>query len=306
MDGRSLSEISGVPEPASRELIIPRSHDLAKRYIHKGQYRLTGDEAICHPERVKEKTEYVLRNTEHKIAGCASAYLHEAGEDKKGVIALKPRLAAAEKDAFYLSDFYGMVREEGDKICYIVDKMTRSKDVRYIIYMGVIFSLAPSGEKRDYDILALIEKIIDRHNNTNPEERIDSDHYREVYRQHEQNGTLNLLNDEYGLSKYIRTDGEIPFDAFLESLDRKLIHKLVVNSLDNIVKAKAPRVPYPYVPVARHMLIEETDENDRRLFYPERMKEIIDELECNSNLILKKYGYRIDIADLLGDTGFFR
>ena len=303
---RNLSELSGVPEPVTLSEIVSCSYGLAKRYIHKGQYRLTGEEAIHHPERVEEKTEYVLRDTEHKIAGRASAYLHEGEEDKKGIIVLKPKSGTAEKDIFYLSDFYGAVRQEGDKICYMIDRMTRSKDVRYIVYMGVIFSLAPSGEERDCDIITLIEKINDRHDNNNPEERIDSDHYADVYRQHEQNGTLTSLSDEYGLSEYIGTDAEISLGAFLESLERKLIRKLVINSLDNVVKAKAPKVPYPYVPAARHMLLEETDESDRRLFYPERMKEIIDELECNSNLILKKYGHKIDIADILGDTGFFR
>jgi hypothetical protein len=306
MDGKSLSEISGVPEPGTLSEILPSSYRLAKNYIHKGQRRLTGEHAIRHPERVKERTEYVLRDTEHKIAGCASAYLHEAGEDKKGIVVLKPRALEAESDALYLSDFYQMVREEGDKICYMVDKMTHSKDVRYIIYMGVVFSLAPSGKERDCDIITLIEKIIDRHNNTNPEERIDRDYYREVHRRHEKNGTLTSLRDEYGLSRYTRRGGEIPLDAFLKALDRKLIHKVVVNSLDNIVKAKAPKVPYPYVHVARRVLLEETDEKDRRLFYPERMKEIIDELEHNSDIILKKYGHRIQISDLLGDTGFFR
>jgi len=298
MDGRSLSDISGVPEPVSRELIVPRSHDLAKRYIHKGQYRLTGEPFIRHPERLEKLASDVLQDTEFKTSARASALVHEGAEDSNIII-------FDQQPCLY--NFYSQVEEEGKRICYIVDKLTHKKGtIRYIVYMHQIFNLAPSGETRDLDIITLAMKILDRYENTNPRQRIKKDHYREEFREFKGQGREQELIEKYKISEYIRPGKKLTADMLISSVEEKIVRKLLVNAIDNI-GPYLPRIEYayPYLWAAERVLFEDLGESDKRLFYPYAMKEIKEECECNSDIIIKKYRDRFKM-EWIGDLGYFR
>ncbi len=299
MDGRSLSDISGVPEPASRELIVPRSHDLAKRYIHKGQYRLTGEPFIRHAERLEKLVSDVLQDTEFKTSARASALVHEAAEDSNIII-------FGEEPC--LCNFYRPVEEEGKRICYIADKLTHKKGtIRYIVYMHQIFNLEPSGDTRDLDIITLTMKILDRYENTNPRQRIKKDHYREEFREFKGQGREQELIEKYKISEYIRPGKKLTDDMLISSVEEKIMRKLLVNAIDNIGRPYLPRIEYtyPYLWAADRVLFEELGENDKRLFYPDAMKEIKEECERSSDIIIKKYSDRFKM-EWIGDLGYFR
>src|SRR4030043_1762739 len=298
MDDRSLSEISGVPEPASREMIVPRSHDLASRYIHKGQYRLSGERFMRHPERLEKLAYDVLQDTEFKTPARASALIHEGGEDSNMII-------YGEEPCLY--NFYHEVQEDGRRICHIVDKLTQKKGtIRYIVYMHQIFNVAPSGETRDLDMLALVMKILDRYENTNPRKRMNKDHYREEFKEFKGQGRAQELVEKYKISGYNKPGEKLTDDRLISSLEENLIRKLLVNAIDN-TGPYLPRVEYayPYLWAANQILTEDLRESDRRLFYHDAMKEKMEECSCNSDIIIKKYRDRFKM-EWIGDLGYFR
>ena len=299
MDGRSLSEISGVPEPASLSEILPCSYGLAKNYVHKGQYRLTGEPFIRHPERLERLTRDIFRDTEFKTSARAAALVHESAEDSNiTVFGEEPCLC----------NFYRSVEEDGKRICYIVDKLTHKKGtIRYIVYMHQIFNLAPSGETRDLDIITLIMKILDRYENTNPRKRINKDYYREEFREFKGQGREQELIEKYKISEYIRPGKKLTADMLVNSLEEKLVRKLSVNAIDNKGLPYLPKIEYayPYLWAADRVLFEELSEYDKRLFYPEAMREIKKGCGCNSDIIIKKYRDRFKM-EWIGDLGYFR
>ncbi|MEM7816087.1 MAG: hypothetical protein QXN71_03140 [Candidatus Aenigmatarchaeota archaeon] len=294
MAQKSLSEISGVPEPESRDFVLQRSRELARRYIHKCQRRLTGEPFIRHPERLEKLVCSVLKETELKIPARASALVHECSEDSNiQVFGEEP----------CLSNFYKNVENDGKSICYIVDKLTHKKDIRYIVYMYRLFRLAPSGKERDLDLLTLIIKMLDRYENTNPKDRINKDYYVDEFREFKKQGRERELLKKYNIRNSNRRLSE---REFLDLLGEKLVRKLLVNAIDNT----GPYLPkieysYPYLWAAEKVFSEELTEEDRRLFYPDVVNEIMDECKHNSEAIIRKYRDRFRM-EWISDLGYFR
>jgi len=303
--GRSLSEISGVPEPIEPEEIVPSSERLAE-FMHKGERRLNGEPYINHPKRVKSLGNQVLKETEYKIIGQASFLCHDLGEI--GVAIFDPFGKTTDDNPSSLNYFFRNVRKPGDGICYIVKELTNLPGISYMVQMrGGALNVAPASDEicRPLDILKVIGKGLDMLDNVNPEETVDEDYYKEVYRGHAEKGDVRLLKTLHNLSEYFEKGEEISSEEmFIKALKEKLADKLLSKAIDSIDPYVEPSSSYPYLPVVERLLFQQSNEMDRALFNQDAMRDILGEWKSKSDIIIEKYGK--GKIYLVHSTGYFR
>ncbi|MCX6814265.1 MAG: hypothetical protein NTY20_01250 [Candidatus Aenigmarchaeota archaeon] len=313
MDFQNSGLIGSFSEQDLADLPIGEKMRLQCRQIareaYKGQYRDTGEPYIIHPLEMEEIMGYILQPTNYKDIILCATDLHDVPEqgkiDGKPVEVFNPYsrlrpysgLPRNFKEGFvYLNILLADFGKEGKMVCYIDDKITHRPNMKYMGYMEKeIFSLS---RRRNLDIGKITIKIADRKGNTKPEEIIDEDFQRKRFNECQEKGELESLIKKYKpfrwASKCIAPERDISFDDFFRLMQEALIRKRLANAFDNVSI---------YLPKAEALLIKSAREKDKRLFYKDRLEDVIKECWYNSNIIIEKYKYDYLDEELIANLG---
>ncbi|MFH1637360.1 MAG: HD domain-containing protein [Candidatus Woesearchaeota archaeon] len=279
--------------------IIEYCSELAKE-AHKDMTRDTGEPYFLHPQEVACLVDKLLLKTRFKEAGVAAAYLHDVVEDVEEFDVCHPPGEIFKmflpSDKTYINNLLLAAGDTGNKICYILDKVTLRDSTSYAEYMDKIFSMFPSrGYMRSLDIISLVLKFADRTVNCLPGEVLNKRVLLAEYRKLE-NANAAELSKFYKKKKvtdtFIAKNG-ICYDEelYLYAMDDKFESKKVANALDNVLC---------YIPEIDKLLLQDDVDNiagvgEDEIYDKKKLDELVDKCLFNSMNIIEQ----ADLSDSL-------
>jgi len=210
--------------------------------VHSGVSRDNGKAYTDHLEDMVEAMECVLKPSEYSVVAKSAAWLHDGPEDTVNFDVFNPfnKRFKRKKDIIYLNDLLVEAKEQGEHVCYLVDRLTHREGVSYQEYMHQLCRIGNKKTHRQLNTLTLAAKIMDRMSNTVPDELINLNEELEYYRTlHFKGMSKAIFESFYRKQKVLHTfqkHGEMGYNPslFFQAKIDRFYNKKLCFAVDNL------------------------------------------------------------------------